>query len=94
MILGGSKGDGKGMGFTVHGLPCQVTKLFPKLYRLRDYGHNHQGVNSLAHSKSLLKQTGELGSQSSSEDFCFEPWTSSPGLSGQSQGSPLNLAPP
>ncbi|PZO44676.1 MAG: hypothetical protein DCF17_03865 [Shackletoniella antarctica] len=32
--------------------------------------------------------------QSSSEDFCFEPWTSSPGLSGQSQGSPLNLAPP
>jgi len=34
MILGDSKGDGKGMGFTVHGLPCQVTKLFPKLYRL------------------------------------------------------------
>jgi hypothetical protein len=27
-------------------------------YRLRDSGHNHQGVNSLAHSKSLLKQTG------------------------------------
>ncbi len=25
---------------------------------LRDSGHSHQGVNSLAHRKSLLKQTG------------------------------------
>jgi hypothetical protein len=52
----------------------------------QDSGHNHQGVNSLAHSGSLLKQTGEFGCQSSSEDFCFEPWTSSPGLSGQLKG--------
>jgi hypothetical protein len=52
-----------------------------------DSGHNHQGVNSLAHRQSLLKQTGELGYQSSLEDFCFEPWTSSPWLSGQSEGS-------
>jgi hypothetical protein len=56
-------------------------------YGLRDSGHNHQGVNSLADRKSLLKQTGELVSQSSSEDFGFEPWTSSPWLSGQSKGS-------
>ncbi|TVP67221.1 MAG: hypothetical protein EA342_09420, partial [Leptolyngbya sp. LCM1.Bin17] len=54
---------------------------------LWDFGHNHQGVNSLAHRKSLLKQTGELGSQSSSEDFGFEPGTSSPRLSGQFKGS-------
>ena len=29
-------------------------------HRVRDSGHNHQGVNSLADRKSLLKQTGEL----------------------------------
>ena len=51
-------------------------------YRRRDSGHNHQGMNSLADSGSLLKQTGDFGGQSSSEDFSFEPWTSSPRLSG------------
>ncbi len=53
MILGGGKGDGTGMGFTVHGLPCQVTKLFPKLYRLRDSGPNHQGVLVLGSAAHL-----------------------------------------
>ena len=55
--------------------------------RRRNSGHNHQGVNSLAHSKSLQSQTGELGCQSSSEDFGFEPRTKSPRLSGQFEGS-------
>ncbi|PZV09072.1 MAG: hypothetical protein DCF21_20000 [Leptolyngbya sp.] len=79
------------MGFTVHGIradrePSPVKgKLFLKCLQLRDSGHNHQGVNSLAHRKNLLKQTRELGSQSSSEDFGFEPWTSSPRLSGPSK---------
>ena len=72
-------------------MAVKVTKLFPKRLQARDSGHNHQGVNSLAHSQSLLKQTGELGYQSSSEDFCFEPWTFSPWLSGPSEGSIANL---
>ena len=63
-------------------------------HRLRACGHNHQGVNSLADRKSLLKQTGKLGSQSSSEDFGFEPRTFSPGLSGQSKGSTPKSTPP
>jgi hypothetical protein len=68
--------------------PCQGGQTIPeKPDEFMDSGHNHQGVNSLAHSQSLLKQTGELGYQSSLEDFCFEPWTFSPWLSGQSEGS-------
>ena len=59
-------------------------------YRLRDSGHNHQGVNSPADRKSLLKQTGELDSQSSSEDFSFEPGTSSPWLGANLRDRPLN----
>jgi hypothetical protein len=35
-------------------------------------------VNSLAHRKSLLKQTRVFSRQSSLEDFGFEPRTSSP----------------
>ena len=54
-------------------------------YRLRDCGHNHQGVNSPADRKSLLKQTEELDSQSSSEDFGFEPEPRSPRLRGNSR---------
>ncbi|TVQ06626.1 MAG: hypothetical protein EA368_16590 [Leptolyngbya sp. DLM2.Bin27] len=55
-----------------------------------DSGHNHQVVNSLAHSESLLKQTGKLGSQSSSEDFGFEPGTFSPWLGANLKDRPLN----
>ena len=56
-----------------------------------DSDHNHQGVNSLAHRRSLRSQTEELGFQSSLEDFYFEPWTSSPWLSAQSEGSTTHL---
>ena len=49
-------------------------------HRPMDSGHDHQGVTSPDHRKGLLNQTGELDSQSSSEDFGFEPGTSSPWL--------------
>ena len=57
---------------------------------LWDSGHNHQGVNSPAYRQSLLKQTGKLGSQSSSEDFGFELRTSNPWLRANPGGRPLN----
>jgi o-succinylbenzoate---CoA ligase len=57
---------------------------------LRDSGHKHQGVNSLADRTRLLTQTGEFGSQSSSEDFGFEPGTSSPWLRANLRDRPLN----
>ena len=71
--------------------PVEVAKLSRNARRLRDSGHNHQGVNSLADRKSLLKQTEGLGSQSSSEDFSFEPGTSSPWLRANLTDRPLNL---
>jgi len=58
------------------------------------FGYDHQGVNSLADRSSLLKQTGGVGPQSSSEDFCLEPGTFSPRLSGQSGDPDLRSGPP
>ena len=58
--------------------PVKWPNYFRNAHKLMASGYNHQGVNSLAYRKSLLKQTEELSAQSSSEDFGFEPWTFSP----------------
>ncbi len=82
--------------------PAKVTTLFPKRLQARDYGHNRQGVHSLADSKSLRSQTGELSSQFSSTDLVWhklgpaqtytESALASPGWTGQTPFAPTQSA--